>query len=106
MKVFHIEHFWGERWDRLVGMTYINGAFRVKMTPEGAGYNFTGDGYTAIGKGMLRRRHPKGTDFKRVSKKKLRETTDWINNYPRKIFGFHTAAELFAAAFPGLPALY
>lgn len=56
--------------------------------------------------GMTRRRHPKGTDFKRVSRKKLRETTDWINNYPRKIFGFHTAAELFAAAFPGLPALY
>lgn len=56
--------------------------------------------------GMLRRRHPKGTDFKRVSRKKLRETTDWINNYPRKIFGFHTAAELFAAAFPGLPSLY
>lgn len=56
--------------------------------------------------GMTRRRHPKGTDFKRVSRKKLRETTDWINNYPRKIFGFHTAAELFAAAFPGLPSLY
>ena len=56
--------------------------------------------------GMTRRRHPKGTDFKRVSRKKLRETTDWINNYPRKIFGFHTAAELFAAAFPGLPTLY
>ena len=56
--------------------------------------------------GMLRRRHPKGTDFKRVSKKKLRETTEWINNYPRKMFGFHTAAELFAAAFPGLPSLY
>ena len=56
--------------------------------------------------GMLRRRHPKGTDFKKVSRKKLRETTDWINNYPRKMFGFHTAAELFAAAFPGLPSLY
>ena len=56
--------------------------------------------------GMTRRRHPKGTDFKRVSRKMLRETTDWINNYPRKMFGFHTAAELFAAAFPGLPALY
>ena len=55
--------------------------------------------------GMLRRRHPKGTDFKKVSRKKLRETTEWINNYPRKMFGFHTAAELFAAAFPGLPAL-
>ncbi len=36
----------------------------------------------------MTRRHPKGTDFKRVSQKKLRETTDWINNYPRKIFGF------------------
>ena len=56
--------------------------------------------------GMTRRCHPKGTDFKRVSRKKLRETTDWINNYPRKMFGFHTAAELFAAAFPGLPPLY
>ena len=55
--------------------------------------------------GMTRRRHPKGTDFKKVSRKKLRETTEWINNYPRKMFGFHTAAELFAAAFPGLPAL-
>ena len=55
--------------------------------------------------GMTRRRHPKGTDFKRVSRKALRETTEWINNYPRKMFGFHTAAELFAAAFPGLPAL-
>ena len=52
MKVFHIENFWGERWDRLVGLTYINGAFHVKMTPEGAGYNFTGDGYTSIGKGI------------------------------------------------------
>lgn len=55
--------------------------------------------------GMIRR-HPKGTDFKRISRKKLRETTDWINNYPRKMFGFHTAAEYFAAAFPDLPALY
>ena len=55
---------------------------------------------------MLLRRHPKGTDFKRVSKKKLREATNWINNYPRKIFGFHTAAELFTAASPGRPALY
>lgn len=53
----------------------------------------------------MTRRRPKGTDFKKVSRKKFRETTEWINNYPRKMFGFHTAAELFAAAFPGLPAL-
>lgn len=52
MKVFHIENFWGDRWDRIVGLMYVNGVFRAKMTPEGAGYNFTGDGYTAVGTGI------------------------------------------------------
>ena len=52
VKVFHIEGFWGDRWDRLVGLLYINGVFKAKMTPEGSGYNFTGDGYTAIGTGI------------------------------------------------------
>lgn len=52
MKVFHIENFWGDRWDRIVGLMYINGVFRAKMTPEGTGYNYTGDGYTAVGTGV------------------------------------------------------
>lgn len=65
MKVFHIENFWGDRWDRLVGLTYINGAFRVKMTPEGAGYNFTGDGYTAIGKGITGQTTASGSGWQR-----------------------------------------
>lgn len=52
MKVFHIENFWGDRWDRIVGLMYINGVFRAKMTPEGTGYNYTGDGYTAVGAGV------------------------------------------------------
>lgn len=65
MKVFHIENFWGARWDRLVGLTYINGAFRVKMTPEGAGYNFTGDGYTAIGKGITGQTAASGSGWQR-----------------------------------------
>ena len=52
MKVFHIENFWGDRWDRIVGLMYVNGVFRAKMTPEGTGYNYTGDGYTAVGTGV------------------------------------------------------
>lgn len=37
--------------------------------------------------GMIRRKHPKGTDFLKVSKEQLAATEKWINEYPRKIFG-------------------
>lgn len=52
VKVFHMENFWGDRWDRLIGMIYENGMYKVKMTPEGGGYNFTGNGYATIRKGI------------------------------------------------------
>lgn len=52
VKVFHIEGFWANRWDRLVGLIYRNGEYLVKMTPEGSGYNLTGDGYTPVGIGI------------------------------------------------------
>jgi len=52
VKVFHMEGFWGGRWDREVGLLYVNGIFLAKMTPEGAGYNFTGEGYTAAAAGL------------------------------------------------------
>ena len=52
VKVFHMENFWGDRWDRLVGMIYENGMYKVKMTPEGNGYNFTAAGYETIRKGI------------------------------------------------------
>lgn len=65
MKVFHIENFWGDRWERVVGLTYTNGTFRVKMTPEGAGYNLAGDGYTAIGKGITGQTAANGNGWQR-----------------------------------------
>lgn len=34
---------------------------------------------------MIRRKHPKGTDFEKVSARQIAETEQWINNYPRKI---------------------
>lgn len=57
-------------------------------------------GSTEKQNGMIRRRHPKGTDFSKVSAKAVKETENWINHYPRKMFGFHSSAEVFAAIFP------
>ena len=36
---------------------------------------------------MIRRRHPKGTNFARVTAAEIKRTEAWINNYPRAIFG-------------------
>ena len=52
--------------------------------------------------GMIRRKHPKGTDFTTIPASTLKKTEEWINNYPRKIFNFHTAAEVFEACMNSL----
>lgn len=43
VKVFHIENFWGNQWDRTAGLilNYTDGYVYVKMTPEGEGYRTT-----------------------------------------------------------------
>lgn len=51
VKVFHMEGFWGGRWDRIVGLIYFNGVYHAKMTPENDGYNFYGDGFIAVSAG-------------------------------------------------------
>lgn len=55
---------------------------------------------------MVRRKHPKGTNFSNVSQEEIKATEDWINNYPRKMFNYHTSAELFAASFPEAARLF
>ena len=52
VKVFHMENIWGDRWDRMVGLIYDDGMYKVKMTPEDGGYNFTAAGYETIRKGI------------------------------------------------------
>ena len=47
--------------------------------------------------GMIRRRHPKGTDFSKVSKEEIAATEKWINEYPRRIFGYKSSAIMFQA---------
>ncbi len=46
MKVFHIENWWGNTWERIAGLMYVSGTIRTKMSPP---YNTTGDGYTNTG---------------------------------------------------------
>lgn len=45
--------------------------------------------------GMIRRRHPKGTDFSKVTAEEIAATENWINSYPRKIFGYKSAGTMF-----------
>lgn len=45
--------------------------------------------------GILRRFLPKGTDFSKLTTKELQRIEDWVNNYPRKIFGYKTANDIW-----------
>lgn len=42
---------------------------------------------------MIRRFFPKGTDFAKVTKKRITELQDWMNGYPRKILDWKTPEE-------------
>lgn len=44
---------------------------------------------------MVRRKVPKGTNFDGRTDEEIAEIEGWINNYPRRIHGYHTAAECF-----------
>lgn len=45
VKVFGLEGFWANRWDRLQGMLLVNNAWKIKMTPP---YNFTGTDFVTL----------------------------------------------------------
>jgi len=45
---------------------------------------------------MIRRWFPKGTDFSKVTKKRIAEIQNWMNNYPRKILDWCTPNEMIA----------
>ena len=50
----------------------------------------------------IRRQFPKGTDFSKVSERRVQEVARWVNAYPRELFGFATSAEAFATAVASL----
>ena len=48
------------------------------------------------GNRILRRFVPKGTDIGKLTQKDLQRIEDWVNNYPRRLFGYKTASEMAA----------
>ena len=61
--------------------------------------------YTACERGtneninrMIRRKFPKGTDFDKVRDSEVKAAETWLNNYPRGILGFRSAASAFSEA--------
>lgn len=44
---------------------------------------------------MVRRKVPKGTNFDDKTEEEIEAIEGWINNYPRRIHGYHSAGELF-----------
>ena len=45
VKVFGMEGFWGNRWDRILGLILADGVWKVKMTPP---YNLTGSSFNTL----------------------------------------------------------
>jgi hypothetical protein len=45
VKVFGMEGFWANRWDRLQGMLLVDNVWKIKMTPP---YNFTGTDFVTL----------------------------------------------------------
>lgn len=46
---------------------------------------------------MIRRWIPKGTRMEGFSQKRIDEIADWINRFPRRMFGYVSSADLYAA---------
>ena len=44
---------------------------------------------------LVRRKIPKGSNFDNKTNEEIQSIEDWINDYPRKIFNYHTSRELF-----------
>ena len=44
---------------------------------------------------MIRRHFPKGTDFTDVTQEEIDRVEAWMNGYPRRIFDYRTAGELY-----------
>ncbi len=51
---------------------------------------------------LIRRHYPKGCSFEKVSASDIAELENWINHYPRGIFGFHCSAEHFEACLKAI----
>jgi IS30 family transposase len=54
-------------------------------------------GSNEVANKLIRRFVPKGTNIKQLTKADICRIEYWMNNYPRRIFGYRSANEMFAA---------
>ncbi len=47
---------------------------------------------------LIRRFIPKGMDIGKLTARDIRRIERWMNNYPRKMFGYKTANDIYLAA--------
>ena len=47
---------------------------------------------------LIRRFVPKGTDIGKLTARAIRRIEQWMNNYPRRMFGYKTANDIYMAA--------
>jgi IS30 family transposase len=45
---------------------------------------------------LIRRFIPKGTDISKINNKRIKQIENWINDYPRRIFGYKSANDMAA----------
>lgn len=51
---------------------------------------------------LIRKHYPKGCTFTRVTRSDIVRLENWINNYPRKLFGWRSSNDMFDAALKEL----
>lgn len=54
-------------------------------------------GSNEVANKLIRRFVPKGTNIEKLTKADIRRIEHWMNNYPRRMFGYRTASEIYAA---------
>jgi IS30 family transposase len=106
-----LEHKWGDKFyqvfktitvDNGVEFSDFEGLERSAVKEGNRTYVFYCHAYSSWERGsnennnrLVRRHVPKGTNFDDITDEEIEYIEEWINNYPRGIFGYKTSSELF-----------
>lgn len=96
VKVFGMEHYWGNLYRRVAGWMYVDGVQKVKLTrgardgTAAADYNITGDGYLTVDGSAI-----SGTSGSYISGMK----TERYGRFPKTLSGYSTGYEADACYY-------
>ena len=80
VSIFHIQDFWGNRWDRCLGLITSGNKYYYKMTPENGGYTYTENISDYINNGYTIAKNYNGNNI-------TPPATGYIKNQSTGIFG-------------------